>query len=166
MRVNLNTENRISIKKLTDADLSRSTTTNQTHIGLSGKSLTFMGNRKRARTAILVHKNNWFAETCDIGKITRKNGKHDAPKISMGNRNKENLVKRIREIASTNRHAHYMLWFAADTGTPVFWVIRKGSADYKKLKDIVNFNDVNNKICTFGNDDREFKLITDIIETI
>jgi hypothetical protein len=163
MRINLNTENRISIKRLTDAELNRSATTNQTHIGLSDKSLTFMGDRKRTRAAILVHKNSWFAETCDIGKISRKNGSHNAPKISMGNRNKENLVKRIRKIASTNTHTHYMMWFASDTNTPVFWIIRKGSADYKKLKDIIDFNSVSNRICTFDSHDREFSNIVDVI---
>ena len=166
MRINLNRENRISIKKLTDADLSRSISSNQTHIGLSDKSLTFMGNNKRARNAILVHKNSWFAESCDIGKIARKNGRHDAPKISMGGRKTENLVSRIRKIASTNRHVHYMLWFASDTNTPVFWLVRKGSADFKRLNSIINFNDVGDKICTFEPSDREFKLITNEIREL
>ena len=166
MRINFNEENRISIKRLTDADLSRKVTSNQTHIGLSDNSLTFMGNKKRARTAILVHKNSWFAEKCDIGKITRKNGRHDAPKISMGGRNTENLVSRIRKIASTNKHAHYLLWFASDTDTPVFWLVRKGSADYKKLKEAVNFNEVNNRICTFSNHDSEFSLIAEKINEL
>ena len=163
MRINLNAERRISIKKLTDADLNRSITTNQTHIGISDKSFTFMGNSKKTHSAILVHNNSWFVEQCDIGRITRKNGSHNALKISMGGRNKENLVKRIRKIASTNRHTHYMIWFAADTEVPVFWLIRKGSVDYKKLKDIIDFNNVNDRICTFDNHDREFRSIVNII---
>ena len=166
MRINLNREGKISIKKLTNADLNRSVTTHQTHIGLSEKSFTFMGDRKSTHSAILVHNNSWFAEPCDIGKITRKNGKADAPKISMGGRNKENLVKRIRSIASTNNHTHYMLWFAADTEVPVFWLIRKGSADYKRLKNIINFKNVNDRICTFDKYDSEFDSVVNVINEI
>lgn len=163
MNINLNRERKISIKKLTDADLKRGISSNQTHIGLSDKSLTFMGDSKRANVAILIHKDSWFVEPCDIGRITRKNGTHDAPKISMGGRNTENLVSRIRKIASTNKHTHYMMWFASDTNTPVFWLIRKGSKDFKKLKEILNINQLNNGIHTFSSQDSEFNDIVDII---
>ena len=166
MNINLNRERRISIKRLTDADLNRSVASKQTHIGLSGKCLTFMGHKKRARSAILIHNNSWFVEPCDIGKITRKDGTHNAPKISMGGRKTENLVSRIRKIASTNRHTHYMLWFASDTDTPVFWLVRKGSSDYKKLKEAFNIAETDNGIQTFGRGDEEFNSIVEIINNI
>ena len=166
MNINLNNERRISVKRLTDADLNRSTTSKQTHIGLSDKSLTFMGDSKRARSAILVHKNSWFSESCDIGKITRREGRRDAPKISMGGRNTENLVSRIRKIASTNSHAHYLLWFASDTGTPVFWLIRKGSNDYKKINEKINFSEMKNKIETFDPHDAEYEALVGLIREI
>ena len=166
MRVNLNREKKISIKKLTDADLKRHISSNQTHIGLSDKSFTFMSDRKRARSAILVHKNSWFVEPCDIARIARKDGTYDAPKISMGGRNTENLVSRIRKIASTNNHTHYMLWFASDTGTPVFWLVRKGSADFNKLNSAINLNGINHGVRTFSHGDHEFDAISEVIETI
>ena len=166
MRVNLNREKKISIKKLTDADLKRCMSSNQTHIGLSDKSFTFMSDRKRARSAILVHKNSWFVEPCDIARIARKDGTYDAPKISMGGRNTDNLVSRIRKIASTNRHTHYLMWFASDTNTPIFWLIRKGSADYKRLKDVLDFKTVDKKIQTFNQHDLEFENIVNTIDEI
>lgn len=166
MRVNLNREKRISIKRLTDADLKRSVSSNQTHIGLSDKSFTFMSDRKRARSAILIHKNSWFVEPCDIGRIARKNGTYDAPKISMGGRGTDNLVSRIRNIASTNRHTHYLMWFASDTNTPVFWLVRKGSADYKKLKDVLDFKSVDKKVQTFTRNDLEFDNIVSVVNEI
>lgn len=163
MKINLNSENRISIKRLTDADLKRSNSSRQTHIGLSEKSLTFVGDRKGVRNVILIHKNSWFAETCDIGKITRKNGRHVAPKISMGGKNTENLVSRIRRIASKNRHTHYLIWFASDTNTPVFWLIRKGSSDYKKLKTIVDLKTIDGTIATYSKNDSTFDSLVDAI---
>ena len=166
MRINMNREGRISIKKLTDSDLDRSVTTHQTHIGLSEKSLTFMGNRKEAHSAILIHKNSWFVEPCDIAKISRKNGKRDATKISMGGRNTENLVSRIRNIASSNNHTHYMIWFGSDTGAPVFWLVRKGSADFNKLNSVINLSRINHGVKTFGHGDHEFNVISKVIETI
>lgn len=162
----MNREGRISIKRLADSDLDRSVATRQTHIGLSEKSLTFMGNRKEAHSAILIHRNSWYVEPCDIAKISRKTGKKDATKISMGGRNTENLVRRIRNIASRNNHAHYMVWFGSDTGTPVFWVIRKGSADYDKLNSVINLSKINRGIKTFAHGDNEFNAISGVIETI
>lgn len=166
MRINLNRENRISIKRLTDADLNRSELSKQTHIGLSDNSLTFMGDKKRARSAILIHKNSWFVEPCDIGRITRKDGTHNAPKISMGGRSTENLVSRIRKIASTNRHAYYMMWFAADTETPVFWLVRKGSKDFKRLNEVIDMSNVNSRIQTFSSYDDEFNDMVDIVNEL
>lgn len=166
MRINMNREGRISIKRLTNSDLDRSVTTHQTHIGLTEKSLTFMGDRKEAHSAILIHKNSWFVEPCDIAKISRKNGKRDATKISMGGRNTENLVSRIRNIASSNNHTHYMVWFGSDTGTPVFWLVRKGSADFNKLNSAINLNGINHGVKTFSHGDREFSVISEVIETI
>ena len=166
MNINLNNERRISVKRLTDADLNRSATSKQTHIGLSDKSLTFMGDRKRASSAILIHKSSWFSEPCDIGKITRREGRHDAPKISMGGRNTENLVSRIRKIASTNSHTHYLLWFASDTGTPIFWLIRKGSNDFKKLKEKINISSIGSKIETFDPYDAEYEALVELIREV
>jgi hypothetical protein len=166
MRININREKKVSIKRLTDADLNRSELSKQTHIGLSDKSFTFMGDKKRARSAILIHKNSWYVEPCDIGKIARKDGTYNAPKISMGGRNTENLVSRIRKITSTNRHAYYMMWFASDTDTPVFWLVRKGSKDFKKLNDAFDITEVNNNICTFSDESPEFESIVGIINEI
>lgn len=166
MRVNLNREKKISIKKLTDADLKRHISSNQTHIGLSDKSFTFISDRKRTRSAILVHKNSWFVEPCDIARIARKDGTYDAPKISMGGRNTENLVSRIRKIASTNNHTHYMLWFASDTNTPVFWLVRKGSNDFNKLKEVIDFKEVDKGIKTFGRYDAEFEDMVQVVNEL
>lgn len=51
-----NIENRIGLKKLSDADLGKSVKSNQTHIGLYNDVLTFLGNNV-VTSAMLIYGN-------------------------------------------------------------------------------------------------------------
>ena len=92
MLFQIHEESKISIKRLTDADLKRSPKSNQTHIGLSKKSLTFMKDNKTEYTAMLIYNSMCDFLQCEVGKILRKDGKQDAPNIKTGDKD-ENIVK-------------------------------------------------------------------------
>jgi hypothetical protein len=166
MKINLNQERRISVKKLTNSDLSRTGKTHQTHIGLCDSSLTFRdrsnnrGRRKNKYSALLIHNDRLYVEPCEIKKITRKNGKRVCTKVSMGNRNEENLIKKIREIASRSERDFYMMWFASDNNIPVFMLFEEGSDDFYKFNDICDFSSIpTRKTMTFTAGDNAFSRI-------
>lgn len=133
-------EGKISYKRLSGADLKRSRS-NQTHIGLSNDSLTFMPDDKTEYSAMLIYNGYCDILNCEIAKIHRANGKYDAPKISKGKQS-DNVVNKIRSFANeSGDKVFYLLWFGLDSLTPVFWLIEDGSSDYSYL----------NKFCNFGN---------------
>ena len=167
MRVNLNNERRISVKRLNNSDLNKRGTTHQTHIGLCDDSLTFRdhansrGRRKKKFSALLFHNDRLYVEPCEITKILRKSGKRESTKVSMGNRNEDNLVKKIREIASQSDRDFYLMWFATDTEVPVFMLLEDGSESFGKFNDICGFRNIpNKKTVTFvGSDFDEIESI-------
>ena len=167
MRLNLHNERRISAKRLNNSDLNRRGTTHQTHIGLCDDSLTFRdpansrGRRRKKFSALLFHDDRLYVEPCEIKKITRKSGKRECTKVSMGNRNSDNLVKKIREITSGSDRDFYMMWFATDKKVPVFLLLEEGSENYNKFNGICDFRSIpNNKMVTFtGSDFNEIELI-------
>ena len=155
MRLNLHDERRISVKRLNNSDLNRRGTTHQTHIGLCDDSLTFRdhansrGRRRKKFSALLFHNDRLYVEPCEITKITRKSGKRECTKVSMGSRNSENLVKKIREITSQSDRDFYMMWFATDRKVPVFMLLEDGSESYNRFNEICNFRNIpSNKMIT------------------
>jgi hypothetical protein len=167
MRLNMHNERRISAKRLTNSDLNKRGTTHQTHIGLCDDSLTFRdpansrGRRRKKFSALLFHNDRLYVEPCEIKKITRKSGKRECTKVSMGNRNSENRVKKIREITSGSERDFYMMWFAIDKKVPVFILLEEGSDNYNKFNEICDFRSIpNNKMITFtGNEFDEIESI-------
>lgn len=150
MRLNLNSERRISAKRLNDSDLNRKGTTHQTHIGLCDDSLTFRdqansrGRRRKKFSALLFYNDRLYVEPCEIKKITRKSGKRECTKVSMGNRNGDNLVKKIREITSQSDKDFYMMWFATDKKVPVFMLLEDDSENFNKFNDVCDFRNLPN----------------------
>jgi len=170
MRVKLNPERRISVKKLTNSDLSKTGRTHQTHIGLCDSSLIFRdransrGRRKTKYSALLIHNDRIYVEPCEIRKITRKNGKRECTKVSMGNRNEDNLIKRIRDIASNSERDFYMMWFASDNNVPVFMLLEDGTEEFSKFNAICDFSKIpNKKTLTFVGNDGVFEEIESVI---
>ena len=147
MLFDIHSESKIAFKKLTDADLHRSEKSHQTHIGLSNKSLTFMADNKTEYSAMLIYNSYCDIVQCEVGKITRQSGRQDAPNIKSGGVGSEsNVVKNIREFASKQPDKDFfMLWFGLDSGTPVFWLISRGSTDYLILDKFCDFNSIRDK---------------------
>ena len=170
MRVNLNQERRISVKKLTNSDLRKTGRTHQTHIGLCDSSLIFRdrantrGRRKTKYSALLIHNDRLYVEPCEIRKITRKDGKRECTKVSMGNRNDENLIKKIREIASNSDRDFYMMWFASENNVPVFMLLEDGTEEFNKFDAICDFSRIPYKrTLTFAGSDGIFEEIESVI---
>ena len=140
MLFQIHEESKISIKRLTDADLKRSPKSHQTHIGLSNNSLTFMKDNKTEYTAMLIYNSMCDFMQCEVGKILRKDGRQDAPNIKTGGKD-DNIVNSIREFAKEKPdNPFYLIWFGLDTETPVFWLICKGSTDYLVLSKFFDFS--------------------------
>ena len=140
MLFDIHSESKISYKKLTDADLKRSPTSHQTHIGLSNESLTFMPDDKTEYSGMLVYDMECDIYHCEIGRITREYGRKDAPNVKSGSDRDKNVVKKIRDYAALKRDKDfYLIWFGLDSGTPLFWLIRQGSADFLHLDQYCQF---------------------------
>jgi len=142
MLFEIHEESRISFKRLTDADLHRSPTSHQTHIGLSNNSLTFMPDNKTEYSAMLVYNDYCDIVKCEVGRILRQNGRQDAPNIKSGGvGNEDNVVKEIREFASHYpKQQFYLIWFGLDSGTPVFWLVCEHSVDFNVLNSVCHFD--------------------------
>lgn len=85
----------IGVKLLSDADLGRSPMSNQTHIGLSIKALTFLRNGEIVDDAFFFYRKSCKSLCCNFDMILRENGRMDAPKIRKGYVG-ESVVEEIR----------------------------------------------------------------------
>lgn len=132
-------ENRIAYKRISQAELGR-TKSHMTHIGLSIESLSFMDDNKHEYRALLMYEDSCENLTCDVGKITRNSGKKNSPKISSG-KEKKNVVHNIKFYANQySSKKFYLVWFGLESSMPLFFLIKEGSDDYKKLNKICHFN--------------------------
>lgn len=132
--ITLYKEYSIGVKKLTDAELNRDNSpSGQTHIGLSEKVLTYLPNSPEQQEGILVVNQSCSFVECAFSKIGNKR----STKIdSQTNTPVKSVVKQIRNIASNDKVDWYLVWFALENQTPVFWLLNNKSEDYSGLEDI------------------------------
>lgn len=132
--ITLYKEYSIGVKKLSDAELNRDNSpSGQTHIGLSEKVLTYLPNTPEQQDGILVVNQSCSFVECAFSKIGNKR----STKIdSQTNTPVKSVVKQIRNIASNNKVDWYLVWFALENQTPVFWLLNNNSEDYSGLEDI------------------------------
>lgn len=125
----------VGVKKLSDADLDRpNSASSQTHIGLSEKVLTFLPNTPIQLNGILLINDSFSFVECAFSKISNKR----STKIDTITSNPEkSVVKLIREDASKDSYDRYLIWFALEDKTPVFWLINSESCDDDKLSEIL-----------------------------
>ena len=154
-------EGKIAFKKLSDADLERSASSNQTHIGLSKDSLTFMPDNKKEYSAMLVYKGFCDILRCEIAKIHRADGRWDAPNIKKGGRDTNNVVSKIRSFAQKSPNKDfYLIWFGLDSLTPVFWLIEGDSYDFNLLDQYCNLSTLSDrKIVILERDNLNFQSV-------
>ncbi|MBQ0120262.1 MAG: DUF3883 domain-containing protein [Bacteroidales bacterium] len=128
-------EKKIGFKKLSSADLGQSGKSHQTHIGLFENVLTFLPETHIEKAAVLIHDEFCEILSCEYGKINRKDGSINAPKVKSGNRSKNTIVRKIREFAKQKPFVDwYLVWFGTDSNELVFWLISSDSSDYRFVK--------------------------------
>ena len=132
--ITLYKEYSIGVKKLSDAELNRDNSpSGQTHIGLSEKVLTYLPNTPLLQDGILVVNQSCSFVECAFSKIGNKR----STKIdSQTNTPVKSVVKQIRNIASNDKVDWYLVWFALENQTPVFWLLNNNSEDYSGLENI------------------------------
>lgn len=141
----VNSQSVIGYKKLSDADLGRSGSSNQTHIGLFQESLNFLNSTNHNLSiATLIFENNSKRLLCLLDYIQNPNGSFRSPKIRKGtseelNLNENSIVMEIREIVANNlsRTNWYLLWFGLENQSLVFFLIKENSQDYNACQSII-----------------------------
>lgn len=134
----LHSEHKIGYKKLSDADLGLTEgSSHQTHIGLYERKnmLSFLRNEDTT-TAILIYNDYFDVLKCNFERIQNPDGTYRSPKISLGEKDENTVVRKMREFAKLNpKRDYYLVWFALENNELLFWLIDNSSSDYAKLKD-------------------------------
>ena len=134
----LHSEHKIGYKKLSDADLGLTEgSSHQTHIGLYEKKnmLSFLENEDTT-TAILIYNDYFDVLKCNFERIQNPDGTYRSPKISLGEKDENTVVRKMREFAKLNpKRDYFLVWFALENNELLFWLIDNSSSDYAKLKD-------------------------------
>lgn len=133
--ITLYKEYTIGVKMLSDAELNReSSPSGQTHIGLSEKVLSYLPNTPIQQEGILVVNQSCSFVECAFSKIKdNRSTKVD----SLTTNPVKSVVKQIRNIASNAENHWYLVWFALENQTPVFWLLNDKSEDYEDLSVIL-----------------------------
>ena len=131
----LNSEDKIGYKNLTDADLRRSPTSHQTHIGLFGDVLTFLPNEVDIEDALFVYNNSCDEMPVSFDRIQRKNGEYNSPKIKSGGFGTISVTTHIYNITNSKPHniKWFLVWFGLKSEQPVFFLIEENSEAYNYL---------------------------------
>lgn len=132
----LHKEHAIGIKKITDAELGRPDSSGRlTHIGLSEKVFTFIPNEGEEVDGIFMHdEGEPIAVQCAFSKINNAR----STKITTTTQNPEkSVVKQIKNYAADPDRDWYLVWFALEDETPVFWLLDNGAEKFNKIQSIV-----------------------------
>lgn len=127
----------IGVKKLSDADLGKSTTSNQTHIGLYDGVLTFLDDSDVKKECLFIYNSSCKMRDCYFDRIKNPDGTFRSPKIRKGS-NGKSIVDDIRIIASTKPEAEwFLMWSCLESEQIVFWLFNNKSKDFQKISHIL-----------------------------
>lgn len=131
----LHNEKIIGYKQLTNADLGRSKTSNQTHIGLFGDVFTYLPNRSEINDSMLIYNSNVEFLPLNFDRIENPDGTYRSPKIRKGERNEVSVVTFIRDRAKECDESlkWYLFWFGLKGGQPVFFLFNEKADTYKEI---------------------------------
>lgn len=131
----LHNEKVIGYKQLTDADLGRSKTSNQTHIGLFGDVFTYLPNSFEVEDSMLIYNNIVEFLPLNFNRIENPDGSFRSPKIRKGEKNEVSVVTFIRDRAKEcdANVRWYLFWFGLKGGQPVFFLFNEKSVTYKEM---------------------------------
>lgn len=130
----LHSENKIGYKQLTDADLGRSPSSNQTHIGLFEDVFTFFPNEIEIeiKDAMVIFDGNVVFLPMNFNRIENPDHTFRSPKIKTGGRDAVSVVSFIRDKAKeySRQTAWYLFWFGLASEQPVFFLFNDESETY------------------------------------
>lgn len=131
----LHNEKIIAYKQLTDADLGRRKTSNQTHIGLFGDVFTYLPNSFEVDDSMLIYNNSVEFLPLNFDRIENPDGSFRSPKIRKGEKNEVSVVTFIRDRAKecADNVRWYLFWFGLKGGQPVFFLFNETSDTYKEM---------------------------------
>lgn len=135
----LHSEKIIGFKALTDADLGKSITSHQTHIGLFDDVLTFMPNQPIIEdSAMFIYNSQADILSLNFDRIENKDGSFRSPKIRIGGRDTISVVSTIRSIAreSDISLTWYLFWFGLESEQAVFWLFNNMSQTYTDITNL------------------------------
>jgi hypothetical protein len=135
----LHGERKIGYKMLSAADLGTSTTSNQTHIGLSAEVLTFTSDRDAvSEDSIFIYGNSFEYLDAHFDRVERNYGDFNAPKIKTGGKDIVSVTSTIRDIVRSNDKGllWFLFWFGLKNEKAVFLLFNQTSDDYKKIVDL------------------------------
>ena len=135
MSFELHSEKKIGYKRLSDADLGQSEASRQTHIGLSQSVFAYLPDKCEQDDCMLLYEDSVEHLPFYFDRILRQNGKHDSPKIRIGNEDENTIARTIRKIAATHQTTTnwYLIWFGLKDGRPVFILLNEQSQIYKDI---------------------------------
>lgn len=135
----LHQEGKIAYKRLTDADLGR-TTGNTTHIGLFGSVLTFLPDSDFEDEALFLYDKTSQNVPYFFDRIVRENGDINSPKIKKGGKNVVSVTTLIQDIANNliDNSKWFLLWFGLESGKVVFHLFNSNSEEYVEFKKIID----------------------------
>lgn len=132
-------EGRIGYKQLSNADLGRSATSNQTHIGLYDDILTFLPNQNYEQPARFIYNQTVEDIEFNFDRIENPDGTFRSPKIKSGGRDAVSVVTVIREEARLNpTYNWYLVWFGLESGEVVFYLFNNELNDYQQVSQIID----------------------------
>lgn len=126
-----NQEQKLGFKRLTDADLGLGSS-HQTHIGLMADVFTFLQDTDVVKSAMLIYGDYCDILDCSFDRIKSLDGTYRSAKIRTGADSNNSIVSKIREFAKQDPYAEwYLVWGGLDSEELVFWLLKKGSEDFK-----------------------------------
>lgn len=131
----LHDENRIGYKELTDADLGRSPTSHQTHIGLFDDVLTYMPNFVELSDAMVIYDNKVETMSVTFGRIETPQHTFRSPNIKTGGVGVVSVVSYIRDKVrdSSAQTRWFLFWFGLKSEQPVFFFFSDASDTYSDM---------------------------------
>lgn len=151
----LHSEKIIGFKALTDAELGKSITSHQTHIGLFDDVLTFLPDQPIVEdAAMFIYNSQAYILSLNFDRIENKDGSFRSPKIRIGGRDIVSIVSTIRDIVrkADNSLTWYLFWFGLESEQPVFWLFNNMSQTYADVINLGLFLNENSKGRLIEND--------------
>ena len=129
----------VGYKKLSPAELGRTSSTTMTHIGLTKGFLNILNSDNDHKIEIsnckFYFQLNSSNSSCIVNCITQANGIKRSPKMTSVGNTKGTIVKEIKKIAFGNSQEYFLVWQVLETKSD-FLLVEKDSEDFALIQDL------------------------------